>query len=154
MGVYERVSKFKKKYPHTLAIRLKKHARVVENILDKDEKVLYAFCGQRNDSYNLFFDSCVVALTNKRIIVGEKRIFGYYLLTISTKLFNDLTINTRVIWGRVEIDTVKENLFISNIDKRAMDEIETKIHEIVHANNQTNQQETNQENKEETTINK
>lgn len=135
MSVYGKVRSFKKKYPYTLAIRLKKHAKVVENIIDKDEKVLYAFCGQRNDSSSLFFDSCVVAITNKRIIVGEKRIFGYYLITIGTKLFNDLTINSRIIWGRVEIDTVKENIFISNIDKRAMDEIETKVHEIVLNNN-------------------
>ncbi len=135
MGVYEKVRRFKQKYPLTFAVRLRKHAMVVDNIIDKDEKVLYAFCGQRNDSQSFLFDSCVVALTNKRIIVGEKRFFGYYLLTISTKLFNDLSLNSRIIWGRVEIDTVKENLFISNIDKRALDEIETKVHEIVLENN-------------------
>ena len=63
------VSKFKKKYPWTIAFRLKKHAAVVENILDKDEDVYYTFCGQRNDSHSMLFDSCVVALTNKRIIL-------------------------------------------------------------------------------------
>ena len=132
MIVYKKALKFKKKYPMTIAFRLKKHAKVIEDILDKDEKVLYAFCGQRNDASHLLFDSCIVALTTKRIIVGEKRaLFGYYLLTISTELFNDLKINTGIIFGKVEIDTVKENLFISDIDKHAMDEIETCVNDIV-----------------------
>jgi hypothetical protein len=139
------VSKFKNKYPRTIVFRLKKHAQVVENIIDKDEKVYYTFCGQRNDS-SMLFDSCVVALTSKRIIIGEKRLlFGYYLLTINTKLFNDLTINSNLLWGRIEIDTVKENVFISNIDKRAMDEIETMIHEIV-LNNKKREEKENKEN--------
>ena len=112
--VYRMVSKFKRKYPWTIAIRLKKHAAVVENFLDADEVVYYTFCGQRNDTNTLLFDSCVVALTNKRIIIGEKRaLFGYYMLNVSTKLFNDLTINSGIIFGRIEIDTVKENIFIS-----------------------------------------
>jgi len=135
------VRRFKNKYPYTFAFRLKRHADVIQNVIDKDEKVLYTFCGQKNDSHSMLFDSCVVALTNKRIIVGQKRIFGYYVITINTKLFNDLSINSRIIWGRIEIDTVKENLFISNIDKRAMDEIETMIHKIVLSNNKRMKQE-------------
>jgi len=132
MSVYSKALKFKKKYPLTIAFRLKKHAKVIEDIIDKDEKVLYAFCGQRNAESHLLFDSCIVTLTNKRIIVGEKRaLFGYYLLTISTELFNDLKINTGILFGRIEIDTVKENLFISDIDKKAMDEIETCVNDIV-----------------------
>lgn len=141
--VYRMVSKFKRKYPWTIAIRLKKHAAVVENFLDADEVVYYTFCGQRNDTNTLLFDSCVVALTNKRIIIGEKRaLFGYYMLNISTKLFNDLTINSGIIFGRIEIDTVKENIFISNIDKRALDEIETMIHKVVLENKKNDTKET------------
>ena len=131
MKIYNMVSKFKKKYPMTIVFRLKKHAKVVEDILDKDEEVYYTFCGQRNDS-SMLFDSCVVALTSKRIIVGEKRLlFGYYLITISTKLFNDLTINSNIFWGRIEIDTVKEHLFVSNLDKKSLDEIETSVNDIM-----------------------
>lgn len=131
-SVYKMVSKFKQKYPWTIAIRLRKHSAVIENFLDKDEFVYYTFCGQRNDSNSLLFDSCVVALTNKRIIVGQKRaLFGYYVLNISTKLFNDLTISTSMLFGRIEIDTVKETVYISNIQKSALDEIETMVHKIV-----------------------
>jgi hypothetical protein len=42
-----------------------------------------------------------------------------------------LTLNAGILFGRVEIDTVKENIYISNVDKRALDEIETMIHKIV-----------------------
>lgn len=142
MSVYNLVLKFKKKYSNTIAIRLKKHSKIVEDIIDKNEKVLYAFCGQRNDEHHLLFDSCVVALTNKRIIIGEKRaLFGYYLITISTELFNDLKISTGIFWGKIEIDTVKENVFISNLDKRSLDEIETNFNKIVYENKKRIQKE-------------
>lgn len=141
--VYELALRFKKKYSNTVAIRLKKHAKVVANILDKDEKVLYVFCGQRNDTHHLLFDSCVVALTNKRIIIGEKRAFwGYYIITVSPELFNDLKIISGLFWGRIEIDTVKENIFISNIDKKALDEIETNVNNIMYENKKRRKLET------------
>lgn len=135
--------RFKRKYPHTIAIRLKKHAKVVQDILDRDEKVLYVFCGQRNDSHHLLFDSCVIALTNKRIIIGEKRaLFGYYIITVSPELFNDLKIVSGLFWGRIEIDTVKEHIFVSNIDKRALDEIETNVNNIMYENKKRRKKET------------
>ena len=42
-------------------------------------------------------------------------------------MFNDMNVRTRIIWGKVSIDTVKELIFISNIDKDAMPEIETNV---------------------------
>lgn len=134
MSVYPRVLRFKRKYPMTIVFRLRKHAAVVDSILDKDEKILYAFCGQRNDDNRFLFDSCVVALTNKRIIVGEKRIFGYYIINVRAELFNDLKIRAGLFFGHVEIDTVKENIHISNLDKKSLDEIETMIHRIINDN--------------------
>ena len=134
MSVYPRVLRFKRKYPMTIVFRLRKHAAVVDSILDKDEKVLYAFCGQRNDDNRFLFDSCVVALTNKRIIVGEKRILGYYIINVRAELFNDLKIRAGLFFGHVEIYTVKENIHISNLDKKSLDEIETMIHRIINDN--------------------
>lgn len=134
MSVYPKVLRFKRKYPMTIAFRLRKHASVVDGILDKDEKVLYAFCGQRNDDNRFLFESCVVVLTDKRIIVGEKRLLGYYVINIRTELFNDLKIRAGLFFGHVEIDTVKENIHISNLDKKSLDEIETMVHHIVNDN--------------------
>ena len=42
-------------------------------------------------------------------------------------MFNDLKVKGGIIWGKVHIDTVKELITLSNIDKEALDEIETNI---------------------------
>ena len=47
--VYKLVCRFKKQYPMTIANNLKKHSKVAASIVDDDEEVLYAFCGQKND---------------------------------------------------------------------------------------------------------
>ena len=130
--VYDLVRKFKKKYKMTIAFNLKKHSKVVESVIDKDEIVNYAFCGQKDDSHQVIFDTCVVAITNKRIIVGQKRIiWGYQITSITPKLFNDLKIYNDLFFGKIEIDTVKEHLFISNLDKNCLDEIETNINNLM-----------------------
>ena len=35
-------------------------------------------------------------------------------------MFNDLKINSGLIWGKVRIDTIKEHIVLSNIDKKAL----------------------------------
>ncbi len=132
MSVYSLVRKFKRKYSLTIAFNLKKHSKVVQDVIDPDEKLLYAFCGQRNDSHSLLFDSCVVVLTSKRLVVGQKRVlWGYKVITVTPEMFNDLTINAGLIFGRIEIDTIKERIFISDIEKKALDEIETNVNNIM-----------------------
>ena len=126
--VYRDVLDFKRKYPTTVAWRVKKHSAIVELHLNPDEEALYSFCGQKNDSFIDFFGSAVITLTNKRILIGRKRVlFGYFLNSITPDLYNDLKIHSGLIWGKVNIDTVKERFTISNISNDALREIETKI---------------------------
>lgn len=125
---YEFVYEFKKKYPKTIAFRTKKHAHVIDLHLNEDEEVMYAFCGQDNVSSFIIINSCVVALTNQRILIGQKRLFwGYYFTTITPDLYNDLKIKKNLLWSDIEIDTVKENVYISNLDPRGAIEIENVI---------------------------
>ena len=42
-------------------------------------------------------------------------------------MFNDLTVISGLIWGKVKIDTIKELVTISNLSKESLDEIETSI---------------------------
>lgn len=128
MSIYEKAKKFKKKYPMTVAWRLKQNSRIIEEHLESDEKVLYVFVGQKNQfSYDIF-STAVFAITNKRIVVGRKSvIFGSAFDSIMPYLFNDLNVRTNIIWGRINIDTVKEQIVISNIDKKAVKEIERNI---------------------------
>ncbi len=126
--VYERVVEFKQKYPFTLAWRLKKNADIVENHLNPGETVIYAFACQKNRNPLDFTSTAVVAITSERIVIGRKRVvFGYFFDSITPDLFNDLKVINGILWGRVYIDTVKEFVYLTNIDKRALSEIETNI---------------------------
>ncbi len=128
VSVAKRVLKFKRKYPMTVGWRVYQNSSVVEKHLNPGEEVLYAFIAQKNDNPLNFFESGVVALTNKRILIGRKRvIFGYFLNSITPDMFNDLTVTGGLIWGKVHIDTIKELVTLSNIDNGALPEIETAV---------------------------
>ncbi len=130
--VYKKVQAFKKKYPKTISWRLKKHSKIVEHHLNPGEVVRYAFACQKNDNPLDIITTYVVALTNKRILLGTKRVlFGYLFTAITPDMFNDLCVRMGLIWGKIEIDTVKETVFLSNIQKEALDEIETAITEYM-----------------------
>ena len=47
--------------------------------------------------------------------------------SITPDLFNDLKVRSGIIWGKIDIDTVKEFVTFSNVSKRALSEIETKV---------------------------
>ncbi len=126
--VYKFISDFKRKYPFTVAWRLRKNSEVVAKHLSPDEEILYAFAAQKNDNPLDIITTCVVALTNKRILIGQKRVvFGYFLYSITPDMFNDLTVSMGLIWGKVIIDTIKEKVILSNIQKEALIEIENNI---------------------------
>ena len=75
-----------------------------------------------------FFSTYILVLTNKRILVAERRlIFGYYFISITPEMFNDLSVQSGLIWGKVFIDTIKELVTITKIDKRALAEIQNSV---------------------------
>ncbi len=126
--IYRMVRRFKRKFPRTVAFRTNAHATVIKEHLNPGEKVLYAFCAQKNESSLMIINSCVIALTNKRILIGQKRLlWGYFFTTITPDMYNDLKVTKNLIWSDIEIDTVKENVYISNLDPKGAVEIETKI---------------------------
>lgn len=130
--IYKLIADYAKRYPGTIAWRKKAHAKVIEKHLNPEEHVTYAFCCQKGYSSFDIFNTYAVAITNKRIIVAQKRlIFGYLFLSITPDMFNDLSIKTGIIWGKVCIDTAKEMVVLSNVSKASMDEIETNISEYM-----------------------
>ena len=127
-SIYLQAKDFKKKFKGTVAFRIREHASVVQKHLNPDEKVLYVFCGQKNYSSWIIINSCVIALTNKRIIIGQKRLlWGYFFTTITPDMYNDLKVRNNLIWSDVEIDTVKENVYISNLSPEGAIDVETVI---------------------------
>ena len=130
--VYDQAKMFRKKYPGSLVFRIRKHADVIERHLNPGEKPQFTFIGQKNVSPFDITSSCCVVITDRRILIGKKRIFwGYFLSAITPDLYNDMQIYQGLVWGKVTIDTVKEEIVISNISKRGLDEIETRISEFM-----------------------
>jgi hypothetical protein len=127
-SLYSQVLKFKTKFPLTVAWRLGAHCSVIEEHLNDDEKILYAFAAQKSESTFNWITSCVVVLTNKRLLIAQKRVlFGYFFYSITPDMFNDMEIKMGLIWGKVYIDTIKELVILSNISRNALIEIETQL---------------------------
>jgi len=126
--LYKRVSEFLKKYPFTIAFRVGKHLKIIDKHLNQGEEVFYIFPAQKNYSVFDIFSTCVIAFTNKRIIIAQKRVVpGYRLISITPDLFNDFQVYKGIIFGKLNIDTVKEVVQLSDLDPRSLTEIETKL---------------------------
>ena len=97
--IYEKVKEFKRKYPMTVAWRLKAHSKLVAKHLKEEEEVLYAFAAQKNNNPLDIITTYVIVITDKRIIMGQKRlIFGYFFTIITPEMLNDLTIRMGIFW--------------------------------------------------------
>lgn len=124
-GVYENCRDFIKKFPRTIAWRIKTHSKIIEEHINDDEVVLFVFAGQKDTKWTLPFYTTVVVFTNKRMLLGRKRSLGrYYYSSITPDMLNDFEIRTNIFFGEVEIDTVKENFRMCCLDKRALPKIE------------------------------
>ncbi len=132
MSTYTKLKEFKNKYSGGIAWRLKKHAQVIDDYINPEEKIIYAFCGQKNEKFTEFFNTYAIVLTNKRLLLGHKRLlWGSFLFSITPDLYNDMEIYKGLLWGKITIDTVKEKVIITNLPKESLDEIETNISEFM-----------------------
>lgn len=126
--IYKLAKKFKDTYPGTVAWRLKKHCDVLESYINPDETAVYAFCAQKNDNWADVFSTCVVLLTDQRLLIGQKRIlWGSFYTQITPDMYNDMEIYSGLLFGRITIDTIKEEVILTNISKRGLDDIETHV---------------------------
>ena len=131
-SVYTLAKEFKRKYPATIAFRIRAHSKLAQKFIGSDEEVKYVFVAQKNFKSYEFINTNVIVLTNKRLLVATKRlIFGYFYRAITPDMFNDLTLKSGILWGKVVIDTVKEVVVLSNIDKAALAEIEQNVSSVM-----------------------
>ena len=97
--VYRLAKEFKRKYPLTIAWRLRSHSKVIAKHLNPDEKILYVFMGQKNHSSFDFVNTNLIVLTSKRLMIATKRLlFGYFFIAVTPDMFNDLTVIDGIIW--------------------------------------------------------
>ena len=145
--VYQQAMRFKRKFPGTIAWRIRKHADRIERHLNPDEEVKYVFVGQRNNEFYDIITTGIFVITNKRLLIASDRVlFGYFLFSITPDMFNDLTVVSGLIWGKVIIDTIKEKVYVSNLSKRSLDEIETMVTEYMMAEKKKYAERDNREN--------
>jgi len=130
--VYNKVLEFERKYSGGITWRLKRHCKVVEEYINPDEEVLYAFCAQKNEKVTEIFNTFVIVVTSKRLLLGHKRLlWGSFLYSVTPDLYNDLQVYKGLLWGKITIDTVKEKIILTNLPKSGLDEIETTISEFM-----------------------
>lgn len=128
MIVFEMARNFRHRYPITIAWRLRRNSSVIEKHLNPGERIKYLFVGQKNNKFYDIFSTGIIVITNERIMIGRKKVTpGYYFDSIMPYMYNDLNIRAGIIWGTVKIDTIKEEIIITNIDKKALPEVETNI---------------------------
>ena len=131
-SVYNRVCDYIREFPGGIAWRLKKHARVLETHLNPEEEIIFVFCGQKTLNPYDWFNTCIIAITNKRLIIAQKRLlWGYVLISITPDMYNDLTVKEGLLFGRIIIDTIKELITISKLSKRSLSKVETEITEYM-----------------------
>lgn len=130
--VCRQAKKFRRKHPLTIVFRLNAHSKVLAKHLNNGEKIKYVFAAQKGPSSYDIFSTYVIAITDRRIMIARKRLlFGYFFLAITPELFNDIKVKMGLIWARIEIDTVKEYIVLSNVQSSAASEIETAITQYV-----------------------
>ena len=126
--VLNKIMEFKHKYSSTIMWRINAHAKIVDANLHEGEEVLYAFAGQKNHNHFHIFNTFIIVLTNERLIFAQKRlIVGFSFNSITPDMFNDLQITSGLIWRSVMIDTIKEVVYLTNISKRSLSEIQKNI---------------------------
>ena len=108
-----------------------KHFSVVENQLNKDEEVLFAFVGLYNYiSMTKHENNFAIAITNERIIAGQKKLMGENVKTITRRNLNDISKSTGMVMGVLTVDTLKETFNIGT-NKQEIDTIYDGLNKIL-----------------------
>ncbi len=126
---YSKLKLFKEKYPNCVTwFRLKKHCEIIDKHLNPNEKIEFVIAGQLDNDHFSLFNTGVLAITSERICIAQNRlIVGYKFSSITPDLYNDMQVDCGLFWATLCIDTVKEKIYVSNLDKKSMPEIETSV---------------------------
>lgn len=109
-----------------------KHFKLIEKSLHDDEEVFIAFMGLHNFTSVTKHDSnYAYAITNKRIIMAQKKMIGENFKTVSLDYINDIEFNSGMVWGTLKIDTLKE-VFNIGLDKKDAKNISEKVQSFIH----------------------
>ena len=126
--VYAVVTDFLRKYPLTITWRIRQHSKIVAKHLNEEEEIYYIFAAQRNPNSLNILSTAIIAFTSKRIMIAQKRVlWGYNLVSITPDMFNDFEVYKGLLFGKLDIDTIKEQIKLSDIDPKGLVEIESEL---------------------------
>lgn len=125
-----------------------KHFGLLEKNLDGNENILMCFCGLHNYISATKHDSTFAyAITDRRIIMGQKKMIGEHFQSVSLNNLNDITFSSGVLMGIITIDTFKEKFNVA-VDKVSGRNINDAIHSVLITKSSNNQANSNNDNNE------
>lgn len=106
------------------------HFQILVDALMPEEKVIFPFIGLHNYiSMTKHDNNFAYAVTNKRIIMGQKKMVGQLFQSINWENINDITFKSGLALGILTIDTFKETFNVA-VDKGAAQLVCDRIHEV------------------------
>lgn len=106
------------------------HFQLLINNLMDGETILFPFIGLHNySSVSKHDGNFAYAVTNKRIIMGQKKVFGENFQSINWNNVNDITFTSGMAMGVITIDTIKEKFNVA-LDKISAQRVNRRIHEV------------------------
>lgn len=108
-----------------------KHFKLLEENLRSDEEVYMTFIGLNNYiSPTKHGNNYAYAITNQRIMFGQKKMFGGNFKSVVLDKFNDISSSTGMLMGVITIDTLGE-VFNVGVNKETADNISNELHNII-----------------------
>lgn len=108
-----------------------KHFGVIASELQPDEDVRMAFIGlhdfqsaTKHDGFYAF------AVTNKRLLMAQKKMVGQSLQTVMLSQVNDVTTQTGMLLGTLTINTLG-TIFSVGINKQAVQAVSDRLHSLL-----------------------
>lgn len=108
-----------------------KHFQLIVDALQPDENVQMCFIGLHNfRSATKHDQNFAYAVTNKRIIMAQKKLVGQIIQSVSLANVNDITYSSGMLMGIITVDTIKEK-FNVGVNKAVGDSINSVIHTVL-----------------------
>ena len=116
-----------------------KHFKVIEAALQPNEDALSVFIGLHNyQSMTKHDNNFAYALTNKRIIMGQKKVIGENCQIIAIENVSDITFSSGLVFGIITIDSFREKFNVA-IDKVTAKNIYDVVHNVFYTIKNNNQ---------------
>lgn len=108
-----------------------KHFEIIEKNLGADETVLFAFIGLHNYvSMSKHDNNFGYVVTDKRIMLGQKKVIGENFQSIALNKINDITYTSGIAYGVITVDAQTERFNVAVIKNQAAN-INAKLQELL-----------------------